>query len=41
MKEQMSRKLTLISPLFVVIVFFTNTFLCAQEKGASLTLEDI
>jgi dipeptidyl-peptidase 4 len=37
----MSRKLKLISPIFVVIVFFTNTFLYAQEKGASLTLEDI
>jgi len=41
MKEQISRKLKLVSPLFVVIVFFTNTFLCAQEKKVSLTLEDI
>jgi dipeptidyl-peptidase 4 len=30
-----------ISALLVVLVFFANTYLCAQERRASLTLEDI
>src|SRR6185503_6375913 len=40
-KEQMRRTLKLISPLLVVLIFFVNTYLQAQEKRAVLSLEDI
>ena len=40
-KEQMRRTLKLISPLLVVLIFFVNTYLQAQEKRAALSLEDI